>query len=742
MKHTIALCLLCAATAANAASIEPDSAAAIASRTRADFPYTIEQFHDMLSADRPGITRDSLQRLIDTRLVETHMFGDTLRVFRKALGNLRLLDPATNPHRALRGSGASDARISYVDSVLDWREGTNLDGGAHRVRFSFSIDVPVTSEIAFDTLRVWMPYPLDSDRQSDIRLIETSHSDYTLSGENSPHGTIFFQQPSGAPGDTAHFRYVAEFTAKGAYFPEREILSSLKPYDKESELYRKYTSVELPHIIRLDSLAAEIAGDETNPYRLSERVYDYIINRYPWAGAREYSTIECIPEYVITEGHGDCGQVSLLYISLMRTLGIPARWESGWMLHPGEKNLHDWAEVYFEGVGWVPVDVSFGRYTRAGRPEATGFYSHGIDAHRFVANKAVAAPFYPAKRFVRSETVDSQLGEVETTAGNLFYPDWTRRMELINVTPAQADRWALVTIPVASMRTRGAHAGEMSTQAVMGMPLRIWDQRGEWYHAQTLDGYDAWVPTSSVQLLGLEEIEAWRANPRRMVVNSLWQIRAWQTPKTEKPTEVVTDLMLGSIVEAVAGVKPTDGRTLIQLPDGRRGWVDSEYLTPINEWADQPFNSDKILETAYSMEGSPYLWGGTSAKSVDCSGLVKVSYLNNGLVLMRDASQQARTGKRLEADEWPEYQPGDLMFFGNSSTGRVTHVAIYDHDGRYIHSSGRVKRNSVDPESPDYLYSPLHSVRIHGMEGTRGITRAIDHPWLFNTNTKSQTIAN
>ena len=740
MNKFILLALLAGTALGSAArNIEPDSAAAIATRTRADFPYTVEEFYTLLARERPGMDRDSLQRLIDRRYVETHTFGDTVRVFRKALRNVRLLDPATNPHRALRGSGASDARISYVDSVLDWREGTNLLGGAHRVKMRFSIDVPVTSETAFDTLRVWMPYPMDTDRQTDITLLETSQPRYTLSGERSPHSTIFFERPSGAPGDTVRFWYTAEFTARGDFFTERDILSRLKPYDTESDLYRKYTAVELPHVVRLDSLAAEIAGDETNPYRLSERVYEYIINHFPWAGAREYSTIDCIPEYVLTEGHGDCGQVSLLYISLMRTLGIPARWESGWMMHPGEKNLHDWAEVYFEGVGWVPVDVSFGRYTRADRADAIGFYSHGMDAHRFVANKAVAAPFYPEKRFVRSETVDAQLGEVETSTGNLFYPGWSSRLELLDITPVAQDQWALVTIPVASMRTRGAHAGEMSTQAIMGMPLRIRDQKGEWYLAQTLEGYDAWVPTSSVHPMSQAEMEAWRNNDDRMVVNALWQIRAWADSKTTRPTDVVTDLMLGSIVEAVKDVRPSNGRTLIQLPDGRRGWVDSADLTPIALWADQPFDADKILETAYSMEGSPYLWGGTSAKSVDCSGLVKVSYLNNGIILLRDASQQARTGEHLTAEQWPEYRAGDLMFFGNKDTGRVTHVAIYDHDGRYIHSSGRVKRNSVDPESPDYLYSPLHSVRIHGMEGTHGITRAIDHPWLFNIKSSTST---
>ena len=130
---------------------------------------------------------------------------------------------------------------------------------------------------------------------------------------------------------------------------------------------------------------------------------------------------------MVREGHGDCGQVSLLYISLMRTLGVPARWESGWMMHPGEVNYHDWAEVYFEGTGWVPVDVSFGRYDNASAPRARRFYSTGMDAYRMAANSGVCKPLVPAKRYVRSETVDQQAGELECSRGNIFYPAQSSR---------------------------------------------------------------------------------------------------------------------------------------------------------------------------------------------------------------------------------------------------------------------------------------------------------------------------
>ncbi|MDE7093221.1 MAG: hypothetical protein K2O43_07360, partial [Muribaculaceae bacterium] len=65
-------------------------------------------------------------------------------------------------------------------------------------------------------------------------------------------------------------------------------------------------------------------------------------------------------------------------------------------------------------------------------------------------------------------------------------------------------------------------------------------------------------------------------------------------------------------------------------------------------------------------------------------------------------------------------------------TGKVTHVAIYDRDGNYIHSSGRVKRNSIDPEAEGYLSTPFLSYsRIKNSIGTRGITRVADHPWYF-----------
>lgn len=66
-------------------------------------------------------------------------------------------------------------------------------------------------------------------------------------------------------------------------------------------MYKEYTAEEA-HIIFTDQikrLSDRIIGNETNPYLKVKKIFDFISDNYPWAGAREYSTIPNIPEYVI-----------------------------------------------------------------------------------------------------------------------------------------------------------------------------------------------------------------------------------------------------------------------------------------------------------------------------------------------------------------------------------------------------------------------------------------------------------
>jgi transglutaminase-like putative cysteine protease len=89
----------------------------------------------------------------------------------------------------------------------------------------------------------------------------------------------------------------------------------------------------------------------------------------------------------------------------------------------GYTNLHDWGALYLAPYGWVPMDVTTGRLDSP-QPALRDFYFGGLDAYRIAFNDAVSQPLVPAKRFPRSDTVDSQRGEVEWDGGNLYFDQW------------------------------------------------------------------------------------------------------------------------------------------------------------------------------------------------------------------------------------------------------------------------------------------------------------------------------
>jgi len=93
------------------------------------------------------------------------------------------------------------------------------------------------------------------------------------------------------------------------------------------------------------------------------------------------------------------------------------------MIPPGAENLHDWCEVFFEGVGWVPADVSYD-LQNSGIKGIREYYLSGIDSYRMIVNDGVAGNLYPQKQYLRSEPYDFQRGEIEWKGGNLYFDKW------------------------------------------------------------------------------------------------------------------------------------------------------------------------------------------------------------------------------------------------------------------------------------------------------------------------------
>ena len=187
---------------------------------------------------------------------------------------------------------------------------------------------------AGETIRCWLPYPRRDVAPPERRAASV---DERTELHNRPRRVPPQHALHGAEGrlrgEPAIFSETFEYTSAG----ERHDLQSIEslPYDTTSAVYREYTSERERHIRftpRLRALAARVVGDAATPAQKAERIFRYICEHYPWASAREYSTIDNIPEYVVDNGHGDCGQVSLLFITLCRISGIPA---------PIPERLHD-----------------------------------------------------------------------------------------------------------------------------------------------------------------------------------------------------------------------------------------------------------------------------------------------------------------------------------------------------------------------------------------------------------------
>ena len=299
-----------------------------------------------------------------------------------------------------------------------------------KMKYRYTITIKPDEIPDGEIARVWMPYPRANAKHTDIKLISVSQPEYTISPDSYPHKSIYMEKQV-VKGEPTIFSYELSYTSYNQWFgfdPEK-----LKPYDKGSDLYTLYTSERDSHVIFTDDIKRitdSLTAGESNPYYKVKSIYSWICDNFPWASAREYSTLRNIPQYVLDNKHGDCGQVALLFITMARYAGVPTKWQSGWMMHPGNLNLHDWAEVYYEGIGWVPVDQSFGKtYLASDNEDALYFFTRGLDAYRLIVNDDFSGDLFPAKTHPRSETVDFQRGEVEWRGENLYFGRWRYKME-------------------------------------------------------------------------------------------------------------------------------------------------------------------------------------------------------------------------------------------------------------------------------------------------------------------------
>ena len=320
---------------------------------------------------------------------------------------------------------------------------------------------------------------------------------------------------------------------------------------------------------------------------------------------------------------------------------------------------------------------------------------------------------------------------------------------------------AVVETSTCYMRIAPDYESALETQELMGTVVEIVGESGYWREIVSPQPYKAWTTEKTLVEMTAEQIKEYEAAPKYMFKELYGHIYMEPSEKSQ----AICDLVGGDVMRVAlrnadtrkngamekeskgANDAVTHGKwTQVILPSGTKGWVLKRAVKPLGErieirkgdTSDQLVSDEKmeaIIASAHQLLGVPYLWGGMSSKGVDCSGLVRISAIMNDVLLPRNASQQIYCGSPIEMNYDSAFEDknyrivfmtefieemkarvknlkrGDLVFFGTPATAekprRVTHVGIYLGDNRIIHSSHKVRINSLIPGDTDY-YENAH----------------------------------
>ncbi len=388
-----------------------------------------------------------------------HAREQALQILRDALHDFRdeELDELQDAHAVewIFINGVVHYKDNFLDNLLKTRQDyadrgkdptrlaphrTNLDllhrtiatmkrqgslGYRFHLRCELTLDSAAVNE--GDLVRVHLPLPVEYAQVRHFRLLAADPAPTLVGRPDHPHRTIFFETPW-RRGQVFSVEYEFENVMRYQVLDPSRVTGVQPTF---------YTEEHLPHVWLtpyMRSLAAEItAGCGDNPLLKARSIYDHITTHVMYSFMRPYLTLGLIPEYVATGFKGDCGVQALLFITLCRAAGIPARWQAGQYCTPLEVSSHDWAQFYVAPYGWLFADCSFGGSARRrGDEDLWNFYFGNLDPFRMPTCAEFQHDLEPESRFMRHDPYDNQIGEVEYPQGGLTGNEFHTKYTLLS----------------------------------------------------------------------------------------------------------------------------------------------------------------------------------------------------------------------------------------------------------------------------------------------------------------------
>jgi hypothetical protein len=238
--------------------------------------------------------------------------------------------------------------------------------------------------------------------------------------------------------------------------------------------------------------------------------------------------------------------------------------------------------------------------------------------------------------------------------------------------------------------------GKLETQGLYGQSVTVLEEQGDWVYVALHDqptvkhssGYPGWLHRQQLTAAAGQEIQQLQ-DCRSVVVN---QPTAWLWDDTG----LADPFMQISFNTRLMAIPNNDAASdVLQVQTLCHG---TKYIrvTDLNLQAAHYLDGSTLVEKAKQFIGLPYLWSGVSGFGYDCSGFMHALYNHYGIMIPRDASEQAKVG--ITVLEQRDLQSGDLLFFAyEGGRGRIHHVGMYAGEGMMIHSPNTGRSIEIIP---------------------------------------------
>ncbi len=232
--------------------------------------------------------------------------------------------------------------------------------------------------------------------------------------------------------------------------------------------------------------------------------------------------------------------------------------------------------------------------------------------------------------------------------------------------------------PVINIYLQPQEDAEVDSQAIYGDFVEVLQQFPGWSKLKMRDGVIGWA-LSSYLVCNPSFDEGGRLRP----VQNLFA-HVYRTSDVSSFPPLLT-LPYGAKVKLDVGAETAERWVPIELVSGEKAWMQRGDI----DFSPRRKVLKEVLSLSKRFLGLPYTWGGASSYGFDCSGFVQMLFKEMGLVLPRNARDQACCPFFIPV-EGEDFLPGDLLFFGEKT---IEHVGLYLGQGKFIH--GAVLGNPV-----------------------------------------------